>query len=50
MHIIDRVVLPEEDISKDPEGLSILGRQIGGLNPNGAVAIILGNNGEKDKT
>lgn len=40
-HIIHRVVGPEEDITKDPQRLSILGWQIGGHNANAAIAIVV---------
>lgn len=38
-HVVDRVVGPEEDVPEDPQGLAILGGQVGGLHTQVAVAI-----------
>lgn len=40
-HVVDGIVGPEEDIAEDPKGLAILGGQVSGLDPHGAVAIVL---------
>ena len=40
-HVKDGVILLEEDVPQDPERLPILGRQVGGLNPNSAVTVVL---------
>lgn len=40
-HIINRVVGPEEDITKDPQRLSILGWQVSGHDANTAIAIVV---------
>ena len=40
-HIIDRVILLEEDVSQNPQGLPIGGGQVSGLDPQPAVAIVL---------
>ena len=40
-HPVDSVIFPEEDISQNPQGLSIGGGQVSDFNPEGAVAIVL---------
>lgn len=48
-HVINRVVRPEEDVTKDPQGLPILGWQVSGPNANHAATIcaLLGGNNAK---
>lgn len=39
--VVDGIVGPEEDIPEDPQGLAVLGGQVGGLDSHGAVAVVL---------
>lgn len=40
-HVEDGVILLEEDVTQNPERLPVLGGQVGGLDPKGAVTIAL---------
>ena len=37
--VVDGVVLPQEDVPKDPQGLSALGGQVGGPDVHAAVLV-----------
>ena len=39
--VVDGVVLHEEYISQNPQGLSVLGRQVGGGDPHGTDLVVL---------
>lgn len=39
-HVVDGVVGPQEDVAEDPQRLPVLGGQVGGLDPDGAVAAV----------
>lgn len=39
--VVDGIVGPEEDIPEDPQGLAVLGGQVGGLDSHGAVVVVL---------
>lgn len=46
--VVHRVVLPEEYISQNPQGLSILRGQVGGGDANTAAIAVLGQKNTKD--